>query len=82
MKDKPVKLKAKVTFEWEYEANPKDYLCPKVQSIKDITIEDIIKLDKSFAEDDEYAFLDQCKNAPMIEITQIKEDKYEEIKKE
>jgi len=82
MKNKPIKLKAKVTFEWEYEAKPEHYLCPKVQSIKDITIEDIIELDKSFAEDDEYAFLDLCNNAPTVEITQIKEDKYEEIKEE
>lgn len=42
--DRP-KIKAKVTFEWEYEADPEDYLHDG-KTIDNLTIEDIEKDDR------------------------------------
>lgn len=60
------KLKAKITFEWEYNANPKHY------GEESITIEDMIRMDKVSADDDIFLFLESCKEEPTIEITEVK----------
>lgn len=61
-----VKLKAKITFEWEYDANPKDY------GEGNITAKDMIQIDKAGADNDIHLFLDCCHEEPTIEITEVK----------
>lgn len=73
MEGKVVKLKAKIVFEWEYEANPKDYLISE-RSIKDLTMEDIIEIDEEGAKEDIGLFTSMCKNEPTVEIVEVKEN--------
>ena len=51
-----VELRAKVTFEWEYEVESEE-------------AESAMFMDLQSAEDDILLFLDACPNAPSIDIT-------------
>lgn len=73
MPGKTIKLKAKVIFEWEYKADPEDYIIGG-KAPKDITVADMIDIDKISADDDLYLFLDGCIEEPSIEIEEVKEN--------
>jgi len=58
-----MKLKAKITWEWEYEANPKHYGTNDPEEAAEIDI--------MGAGGDIYLFLDSCPNEPKIDIQPV-----------
>lgn len=63
------KLRAKITFEWDYDADPNNY---RSTPDEDITVEDMIELDKASADDDTYLFLEGNTGDVKIEIKEVK----------
>lgn len=56
-------LKAKIMFEWEYEASPAHY------GTDDLGV--MAEIDEGNARDDIYLFLEGCPNEPEIEIKPV-----------
>lgn len=56
------RLRAIITFEWEYDADPENY------GTSDPV--EMAKIDLGGAEGDIFLFLDTCPTAPKIEITE------------
>ena len=69
-KNKPIKLKAKVVFEWEYDVKPENYTSKELP-LEKITVEDMIRIDKGGFEGDLWLFLDSCINSPTLELTVV-----------
>jgi hypothetical protein len=70
--DRP-KIKAKVTFEWEYEINPECYLY-NGKTIDNLTIEDIKEIERQNFESDCSLFIDTCRTDPKLELEEVKEE--------
>jgi len=70
-KNKKPKLKARVVFEWEYEADPELY---NPLSSEEVTINDMIKIDRNSFDDDPWLFIDCCKNSPTLELVEVKSE--------
>lgn len=66
MKTGPIKLHAKVVFEWDYSANPKYYGTDNPKKIA--------KIDLVNVAEDIFLFIDQCPNEPKITISPVKEE--------
>lgn len=72
-KNKKIRLKAKIVFEWEYEADPELYN-PKGLSAEEITVDDMIRIDRNSFENDPFLFIDCCKNLPTLELVEVKSE--------
>lgn len=70
-KREKVKIKAKVTFEWEYEVDPEHYVYEI--PLEKLTVQDMIKIDEGGFEDDHWMFIDCCNNAPTLELMEVKD---------
>lgn len=80
MRKRNVKLKGKLLFEFEYDVDFDYYEEFKNLDIENLTIEDIIKIEKDDAAADPCSFCELGQNRPIIEIEEIKNEEEGESK--
>jgi len=74
MKKGNIRLKGKLSFEFEYEVDFDYYEDVKNLKVEDLTIRDIIKIEKDDAMTDPCLFCELGRNKPIIEIEEAKNE--------